>query len=132
MNFFSGGKTIKHETTCNPEEHGQPPTKGAIPKVSTLKKSERLFRALGDAHRLRILLLLAEKERCVAELVDILEENYSTISQRLRLLRSENLVENRREGSHVFYSLSDHHVVELLNNALQHAEELKKDEPTVS
>ena len=98
-----------------------------MPKASTLKKVERLFRALGDTPRLKILLLLAEKERCVAELVEIFQENYSTISQRLRLLRSENLVEGRREGSHVYYSLSDHHVVELLKNALQHADEENVD-----
>ncbi len=118
------GLSLLH-MNCNPKEHGPLPEKGKIPQPSALKKVERLFRALGDSHRLRLLLLLSEKERCVAELVEILEENYSTISQRLRLLRTENLVEGRREGSHVFYSLADQHVVDLLHNALQHANEFE-------
>ena len=47
----------------------------------------------------------------------------STVSQRLRLLRSEGLVRRRRDGRHIYYSLTDDHVAELVFNALEHAAE---------
>ena len=47
----------------------------------------------------------------------------STISQRLRVLRAENIVVRRRQGKHVLYSLVDRHVAELVLNALAHADE---------
>jgi ArsR family transcriptional regulator, lead/cadmium/zinc/bismuth-responsive transcriptional repressor len=114
---------IKRCPDSNLDDH--PLQKPDIPKLSSLKKAERLFRALRDIHRLRLLLLLAQREWCVSELVESLSENFSTISQRLRLLRSENLVEPRREGSHVYYSLADQYILKLLNMALEHAGEPK-------
>jgi ArsR family transcriptional regulator len=82
-----------------------------------------LFRALGDAPRLQILRLLAHGECCVSEIVAAANEKFSTISQRLRVLRTEGLVERRREGTHVFYALADRHVADLIRNALAHADE---------
>jgi DNA-binding transcriptional ArsR family regulator len=79
---------------------------------------------MGDAPRLRLLELLKQGERCVTEIVASVNEKFSTVSQRLRLLRTEGLVVRRREGTHLFYSLADRHVAELIQNALAHAEEL--------
>jgi ArsR family transcriptional regulator len=45
------------------------------------------------------------------------------MSHRLRLLRSDGLVRSRRDGRHIYYALSDDHVVELIANALAHAAE---------
>lgn len=57
-------------------------------------------------------------------MVETLGEKFSTVSQRLRILRSEGLVSRRREKSHVFYALADDHVKDLVSNALAHADEL--------
>lgn len=46
-----------------------------------------------------------------------------TISQRLRVLRSERLVERRRDGKHMIYRLADCHVADLIHNAFAHASE---------
>ncbi len=86
-------------------------------------KAAGIFRALGDTSRLELLALLAEGDLCVTEIADRLGDNLSAVSQRLRLLRSERIVKQRREGKHVYYSLADEHVTELIANALAHAEE---------
>ena len=52
-------------------------------------------------------------------------EKFPTVSQRLRLLRTEGLVRRRRDGNHLFYSLADRHVADLVHNALAHAAELE-------
>ncbi|HEV3082290.1 MAG TPA: helix-turn-helix domain-containing protein, partial [Gemmataceae bacterium] len=54
-----------------------------------------------------------------------LGEKFSTVSQRLRMLRTEGLVKRRRAGNHLFYALSDRHVADLVQNALAHADELQ-------
>lgn len=82
-----------------------------------------MFRAMGDAPRLRILHLLLRGEVCAGEIVTALGEKFSTVSQRLRVLRNEGLVNRRRDGSHIYYALADDHVKELVANALAHASE---------
>jgi DNA-binding transcriptional ArsR family regulator len=97
---------------------------GPAPDARALERAARLFRALGDVPRMRLLHLLIRREVCVGELVAALGEKFSTVSQRLRILRTEGLVTRRRVGSHVYYALADTHVKGLVSNALAHAEEL--------
>lgn len=89
-----------------------------------LDRAAQLFRALGDGPRLRILDLLRHGELCVTEIVAAVGEKFSTVSQRLRLLRGEGLLARRRNGNHLYYALADRHVADLLLNALAHAREL--------
>lgn len=88
-----------------------------------LEKAARIFRAAGDASRLRLLEELMDGERCVTELADAVGAGLSTVSQQLRILRSEDLVATRREGKHIFYSLADEHITHLITNVLAHAGE---------
>jgi ArsR family transcriptional regulator len=100
------------------------------PDPRSLERAARLFRAMGDAPRLRTLHLLLRGEVCVGEIVTAMGEKFSTVSQRLRILRSEGLVSRRRDGSHVYYALADDHVKDLVSNALAHAGELDKPSTT--
>ncbi|MBL8947618.1 MAG: helix-turn-helix transcriptional regulator [Myxococcales bacterium] len=106
---------------CPPHEHARrdPP----IRRPEAVERAVRLFRALGDEARLRTLDLLVPGEACVTELAQSTGERVSTVSHRLRLLRAEGLVTRRRDGRHIYYALADHHVLELVENALQHATE---------
>jgi len=79
---------------------------------------------MGDAARLRVLDLLKRRELCVTEIVAAVGEKFTTVSQRLKLLRGEGLIVRRREGNHIYYALADRHVVDLILNALAHAAEL--------
>jgi ArsR family transcriptional regulator len=79
---------------------------------------------MGDVARLRILDLLRRRELCVTEIVAAVGEKFTTVSQRLKLLRAEGLITRRRDGNHLYYALADRHVVDLIFNALAHADEL--------
>ncbi|KAA5599865.1 metalloregulator ArsR/SmtB family transcription factor [Blastochloris sulfoviridis] len=61
------------------------------------------LKAAGEATRLRLLLLLAEAELTVTELVDILRQSQPRISRHLKLLAEAGLVERFREGAWAFY-----------------------------
>ncbi len=65
----------------------------------------RMIKALGDETRLRILKLLLRQELCVCELEAALDLPQSKVSRHLTVLRSFGLVEDRREGLWIFYSL---------------------------
>lgn len=70
-----------------------------------VREVSRLFRALGDETRLRIIALLAQGELCVCHLQDVLELPQPTVSRQLAILRAAGLVEDRREGTWVYYRL---------------------------
>ena len=90
----------------------------------TFNKAALLFKALADPERLKLIAILAEGEACVSELAT--KGQMSTVSQRLKLLRMENLIKSKRQGKHMIYSLADHHVYELVKNALAHVKEKHK------
>jgi rhodanese-related sulfurtransferase/DNA-binding transcriptional ArsR family regulator len=71
-------------------------------------------RALGSAHRLELLELLAQTERSVDELAGLSGLTVANASQHLQHLRRFGIVEARREGQHVIYKLADAEVVGLL------------------
>jgi ArsR family transcriptional regulator len=70
-----------------------------------VNESWDILKALSDPTRLRLLALLAREELSVAELQEILGMGQSRISSQLALLRTVNLVSDRREGKNAFYSL---------------------------
>ncbi|QDV28163.1 hypothetical protein Spb1_00250 [Planctopirus ephydatiae] len=104
-------------------EHTHSPRKLPIADVAACQMAADIFRALGDPSRLRMLSLLIHDELCVTEIAEALGDNLSAVSQRLKLLKSERIVGARREGKHIFYRLSDHHVKDLVTNALEHVTE---------
>jgi len=72
-----------------------------------MKQAVKIFKALSDPTRLRILMLLLQKELCVCELVFILKMEQSRISHQLRILRDADLVEDIREGKWTNYRIPD-------------------------
>ena len=107
---------------CAHEPHERRvPAQATSPLV--VERAAALFRALGDSARLSMLERLATGEYCVTELADATGEGLSTISQRLRTLRMERLLKRRRVGKHVYYTLADQHVVDLIRSAIAHAAE---------
>jgi len=58
--------------------------------------------------------MLVEKERFVGELLESLGTTKGNISQHLRILETKGLISKRKDGAHVFYSIKDPKIVELL------------------
>src|SRR5579871_5981926 len=111
------------EPACTAREHAAQRTRKSLVDEASLETASRLFRAIGDPARLRLLSKLAQGEMCVTELAASEGESLSTISQRLRVLRAENIIVRRRRGKHINYGLADQHVMDLVFNALAHAGE---------
>ncbi len=72
-----------------------------------MRQAVKIFKALSDPTRLRILMLLLQRELCVCELVYTLKMEQSRISHQLRVLRDADLVEDIRNGKWTNYRISD-------------------------
>jgi len=81
------------------------------------------FSALSDPARAKILYALAQEELCVCDLAEIVGVTESAVSHHLRILRALGLVQYRRDGRVVYYSLADDHVQTFLAQGLEHVEE---------
>lgn len=82
-----------------------------------------LFKVFGDSTRIRILFVLFEAEVCVCDLAEVLHMTQSAVSHQLRILKQAKLVNARREGKSVFYSLADDHVRTIIAQGREHIEE---------
>jgi ArsR family transcriptional regulator len=84
-------------------------------KAMTLEDAEKeskVFKALADENRLRILGLLRAREMCVCEVMVALNLTQPTASHHLGILENVGLVRDRKEGKWVFYSLTNPRLVE--------------------
>ncbi len=69
------------------------------------QRQARVLKALANESRLRIIDRLSRGECSVGELTEIIGSDPSTVSKHLALLRAHGIVNDRREGTTVFYSL---------------------------
>jgi DNA-binding transcriptional ArsR family regulator len=78
--------------------------------MSKARRASDFLKALSHENRLLLLCLLAERERSVSELEQILALRQPTVSQQLARLRLDGLVTARRDGKAIFYSLANEDV----------------------
>ncbi len=83
----------------------------------------KFAKALGDKTRIKIAWALYNNEMCVCDIANLLSMTKSAVSHQLRELRLANLVDCRRNGKTVYYSLADDHVSNFLKNAQEHIKE---------
>lgn len=115
---------IDETPRCDPDDRAHRSSERRIPtSPAVIARAAAMLSAAGDPARLRLLDLLAAGERCVSEIAADSGDAMPTVSQRLQLLRRDGLLRSRREGKHVFYSLADGHVLQLIDNILRHAAE---------
>ena len=94
-----------------------------MPEETELYDLAELFKVFGDSTRIRILFVLFEAEVCVCDLAKVLNMTQSAISHQLNILKANKLVNSRREGKSVFYSLADGHVRTIIAQGREHIEE---------
>ena len=94
-----------------------------MPEETELYDLAELFKVFGDSTRIRILFVLFEAEVCVCDLAEALHMTQSAISHQLRILKQNKLVNSRREGKSIFYSLADGHVRTIIAQEREHIEE---------
>lgn len=76
-----------------------------------------VFKAMGHPSRIFILENLQKKSHCVCELAELVGADMSTVSKHLTVLKNAGIVQDRKEGTTVYYSLSCSCLGDMLNSA---------------
>ena len=87
------------------------------------KKQARVLKAMANESRLKIVDRLSRGECSVGELTKLVGSDRTTVSKHLAVLRSHGIVEDRRDGNVVYYTLLTPCVVNFLSCAAQVIEE---------
>ena len=114
----TSGKETQMSGNCEKVEH-------LITNITETELSDlaELFKVFGDSTRIRILYDLFEKEKNVTEICDDLEMNQSAVSHQLKILKTSKLIQARRDGKAMYYSLADDHVKTIIAMGKEHIEE---------
>jgi ArsR family transcriptional regulator, lead/cadmium/zinc/bismuth-responsive transcriptional repressor len=80
-----------------------------------------LFRSFSDTSRVRILSAIIEQEVNISTLAEMVGLTESAVSHHMRGLRQMRLVQSRRDGKEVYYSVVDPHVIALFQQGVRHA-----------
>ncbi len=107
------------EVSCDHPETVSLAKKELIPARQAQQAAE-LFKALGDATRVKMLRALAKRELCVCDISAVIKMSQSAVSHQLRVLRGARLVKYRKEGKRAWYSINDRHVAALLLQGIEH------------
>jgi ArsR family transcriptional regulator len=75
--------------------------------LEDIRPLARVFRALGDETRVRIVALLVHGELCVCHVERALDLSQPNCSRQLGILKSAGIVDSRRDGSWVYYRLAE-------------------------
>ncbi|VTU36285.1 Biofilm growth-associated repressor [Variovorax sp. PBS-H4] len=81
---------------------------------SAAGKAVGALKVLANADRLLLLCQLSQGEMCVSDLERTLDIHQPTLSQQLGVLRNEGVVDTRRDGKNIFYSVADPSMLEIL------------------
>lgn len=97
-----------------------------MPNEEQVHLAAESFRLLADPTRIKVLWALLQGESSVACLAELAGAAPTAVSQHLAKLRLAGLVKGRREGTFVYYSAANDHVLGLLKQALFHADHIDR------
>ena len=91
-----------------------------LPDGEEISSMSGFFHVFADETRLMILCKLTEGERRVLDIAKALGISHSAVSHQLQLLREKKLVNCRKDGKNVWYSIADEHVYAVLRQGISH------------
>jgi ArsR family transcriptional regulator len=95
------------------------------------RSTAKVFKALSDPNRIRIVKMLEERELCVCEVREVLDLSTSTVSKHLSILRDADLIVDSKDGKWVNYKLNDRSDLSLVRAQVALMKDSFKDDEQV-
>lgn len=95
----------------------------SLPSDEHIQTLADMFRLLGDANRLRIILTCLQEECSVGDISEKTGISQPLVSHHLRLLKAMRLMKSEKQGKQAFYSLTDDHIRCVLEDMVHHINE---------
>ena len=110
------------DTHLQNEEHEKrvAAAKRAMPADGQIAEMGARFKVISEPSRLKILLALAAGELCVDHITEAVDGNQSAVSHQLKTLKDNKIIKSRREGKNILYSVSDRHILTMIEMAKEH------------
>ena len=99
-----------------------------MPKQSLFDNLAEFFKIIGDPTRTKILFALDQNEMCVCDIANVLGMTKSSISHQLATLKKSGIVNSRRDGKEVYYTLDDEHIKQVFEVGIEHIEHKNETE----
>lgn len=97
--------------------------KQSLPTEKEFEELVRLYAALGNITRLKIIFALAKGELCVCDIANVLGLSIPATSHQLKYLYEQKLLNYRNDGKMVYYSLNSEHLINILKDDVNFIEE---------
>jgi DNA-binding transcriptional ArsR family regulator len=101
-------------TAPEPSAPDSPDIFALIGKAENIESASSALAAMAHPMRLKILCMLSSGELPVQELNDALGTTHSNISQHLKVLKDEGIVDNRKDAQKVFYRITDERILKMI------------------
>ena len=99
-----------------------------MPSAQALQRVAEFYKIMGDPTRCKLIFALSQREMCVCDLANLLAMTKSAVSHQLSKMRANRIVQCRREGKSIFYSLDDDHVAHIFATTLEHIHHRQQEE----
>jgi ArsR family transcriptional regulator len=88
----------------------------SFPEENWTEFKAKVFKALGDATRLKIIRFLEDGEKCVCEIVPYVGQVQPVVSRHLKILKDCGILKFRKDGNRRLYSLTDPKIIKVLDS----------------
>ena len=94
--------------------------------LASAEQIAEVLKAVAHPVRLQIVAALEAKEMCVGDIMEAVGGKQAITSQQLNMMRTRGVLEARREGNKVYYSISNPNIIKLLDCMNAHCQQTKK------
>ncbi|MCI7002912.1 MAG: metalloregulator ArsR/SmtB family transcription factor [Clostridia bacterium] len=91
-----------------------------IPNEMDIMKMSLFLKVMADSTRVKILFSIKDEPKSVNEIVEIVGATQSAVSHQLSIMRNVNILDTKREGNKIYYSLVDSQISKILDIVKSH------------